>query len=308
MKIKNAVLKRSVLKLIKNGPVIGQDCAQINVGGQSVLTASSAMVTNSITDVLTCFYKAVNNIYAAGGTVDYIEQCFVLRENFDEQYLKLMTRTICNAAEQAGIKVCGGHTSVAEGQSEDFISFTAIGSAGRADIDLKNAKAGDSIVASKWIGTTKIAQLISNEDNRTKLYSRLNSNYLGITNSYIEWLSVESEAAVAVKHGVKAMHDVSDGGIFASLWELTEGARRGFEIDLRAIPVRQETIECCHILDINPYTSDSTGMLLMVTEDGEGLVKELELAGIPSAIIGHMADNSDKIIKNDDEIRYLDRY
>lgn len=53
------------------------------------------------------------------------------------------------------------------------------------------------------------------------------------------------EAATAVKSGVGAMHDVTEGGIFGALWEMAEASGVGLEIDLKKIPLRQETVEVC---------------------------------------------------------------
>ena len=61
------------------------------------------------------------------------------------------------------------------------------------------------------------------------------------------YISVQSEAAVAVTSGVSAMHDVTEGGIFGALWEMAEASGVGLEIDLKKIPIRQETVEVCEV-------------------------------------------------------------
>ena len=56
------------------------------------------------------------------------------------------------------------------------------------------------------------------------------------------YLSVLSEAAVAVRSGVSAMHDVTEGGIFGALWEMAEASGVGLEIDLKRFPfVRKQS-------------------------------------------------------------------
>ena len=42
-----------------------------------------------------------------------------------------------------------------------------------------------------------------------------------------------SEAAVAVRSGVSAMHDVTEGGIFGALWEMAEASGVGLEIEFK---------------------------------------------------------------------------
>jgi len=110
-----------------------------------------------------------------------------------------------------------------------------------------------------------------------------------------------------MKSGVCAMHDASEGGIFAALWEMAEGAGVGLTIDLKKLPIRQETVEVCEYLGVNPYELKSGGCLVMTTEDGVGLVNTLETEGIPAVIVGKITDSNDRIIRNEDEVRYMDR-
>ena len=102
------------------------------------------------------------------------------------------------------------------------------------------------------------------------------------------------------------MHDITEGGAFGALWEVAAAAGLGLDIDLMKIPVRQETIEVCEVFGINPYELISSGSLLVTTPDGTGLIRALEEAGIPAAIIGKMEDGNDRIIRNGEDRRYLE--
>ena len=119
-------------------------------------------------------------------------------------------------------------------------------------------------------------------------------------------MSVLSEAAVAVRSGVSAMHDVTEGGIFGALWEMAEASGVGLEIDIKKIPIRQETVEVCEFFGINPYQLISSGCMLMAAEDGNMLVRELEKAGIPATIIGKATEGNDRVLINADEQRFLE--
>ena len=120
------------------------------------------------------------------------------------------------------------------------------------------------------------------------------------------YISVLSEAAVAVRSGVSAMHDVTEGGIFGALWEMAEASGVGLEIDLKKIPIRQETVEVCEFFGINPYKLISSGCMLMAAEDGNTLVRELEKEGIPATIIGKATEGNDRVLLNEDEKRFLE--
>ncbi|MBP5733586.1 MAG: hydrogenase maturation factor, partial [Lachnospiraceae bacterium] len=78
-------------------------------------------------------------------------------------------------------------------------------------------------------------------------------------------------------------------------------------VDLKKIPVRQETIEVCEVCGVNPYEMRSGGSLLVTAEDGEKVANALEAEGIPAVVIGKLTEGSDRIILNEEEVRYLDR-
>ena len=88
---------------------------------------------------------------------------------------------------------------------------------------------------------------------------------------------------------------------------MAEASETGLRADLRAIPVRQETIESCEFFDLNPYNTDSAGALLVAVEDGFGLVSVLEREEIHAAVIGRTNDGNARIIYNQGNKSYLDR-
>ena len=170
---------------------------------------------------------------------------------------------------------------------------------------LRGIKANQDIVVSKWIGLEGTSRLAVKY--REKLCTRYPARMIDEAAAYDKYLSVIPEAATAVKSGVCGMHDVSRGGIFGALWELAQRAGVGLEIDLKKIPVKQETIEICEFFELNPYELLSGGCLIMVTESGQILEDALKREGIPAAVIGRTTDGNGRLIYNEDEKRYLDR-
>ena len=80
----------------------------------------------------------------------------------------------------------------------------------------------------------------------------------------------------------------------------------GMDIDLKKIPIRQETVEITDVFDVNPYLLASAGALLIVAQDGNKMVSALEKEGIPGVVIGRLTQGNERIIRNEDETRYLD--
>jgi hydrogenase maturation factor len=103
------------------------------------------------------------------------------------------------------------------------------------------------------------------------------------------------------------MVSLSGGGFFAGLWELSKRTGCGLTIDLPLVPILQETIEITNYLEINPYLMRSAGCLLIAAHDGKKMVEALQAADIPAVCIGTLQDSNDKIIRNGEELRSLDR-
>lgn len=167
------------------------------------------------------------------------------------------------------------------------------------------SRADQQIVISKWIGLEGTSRLA--RENYERLCQRFPARMLGEAASFDRYLSVKSEAAIAMKSGVCGIHAVSQGGIFAGLWEMAENAGVGLEADLRKIPVRQETIEICEFFGENPYELLSGGCLIMMADDGDALVRALSLEGIPAVVVGRTTRGNDRVLYNEGRKQFLNK-
>ena len=114
-------------------------------------------------------------------------------------------------------------------------------------------------------------------------------------------------AAAARRARIPVIRHVGQGGVFKALWDLSARTGCGLEVDLKKIPVRQETIEVCELFHINPYQLTSAGCFLLAVADGEEAAERLGRQQIKAQIIGRMRNDRDKIIRNGEEARFLDR-
>ncbi len=111
-----------------------------------------------------------------------------------------------------------------------------------------------------------------------------------------------------LKKGFAVLYPLSRGGVFAGLWNMAEEACVGLEIDLKKIPIRQETVEICNFFDINPYQLLSEGSFLILSDNGGRLKMELQKKGIISEVIGFTTDNNDRVVINGEEKRFLEKH
>ncbi|MCC8168344.1 MAG: hypothetical protein LIO37_03275, partial [Clostridiales bacterium] len=123
--------------------------------------------------------------------------------------------------------------------------------------------------------------------------------------------AADADKGMKIKAGADAcdvaMYEVGEGGIYAALWRMAEESGAGLEIHLRQIPIRQETVEVCEFLDINPYQLLSGGCLLVGTYHAMELLQRLEQERIPAVRIGRATNGNDRILTDDGQVRYLER-
>ncbi len=313
-KLPEQVLVRSVLKQINHrrpevmmGPAVGQDCAVLELGPDEVFVMSSDPITGTVKDIGNhCIHITANDLAASGAEPVGVMLTVMLPEAVEEPALRKMMQDVENTCEQLHIEVLGGHTEITNVVRQPLISVTGVGKVKKDQVLLTNhMKPGHDLVVTKWIaleGTTIIAK--EKEEELSKLFM---PSFIQTAKDFDQYLSVIPESRIASRCGVSAMHDITEGGIFGALWELAEGAGTGLDIDLKSIPIRQESIEVCEQFGVNPYLLMSSGSMLIATENGPSLVRALAEEGIHAAVIGKATDGNDRILRNGEEIRYLDR-
>lgn len=109
------------------------------------------------------------------------------------------------------------------------------------------------------------------------------------------------------KAGAEAILEAGEGGIFSCLWELSGLFQKGFTIELQQIPVRQDTIELCEVMGLNPYRLESRECIVFTTKNGNDAVRFLGRHGIEAAWIGKVEKGIRCRIINDGIEGFLER-
>lgn len=105
-----------------------------------------------------------------------------------------------------------------------------------------------------------------------------------------EVFSVRDALTAAAAGPVRAMHDVTEGGLAGAVNEMADGAGARFAIDRAAVPMRPGVRAVCDTLDIDPWAATSCGSLLLAVDPaGVGAVRAaLEDRDTPVADIGRV--------------------
>ncbi len=312
-KLPESVLKRTIFQQIHTkrkevllGAGVGEDCAAVRLCEDEIFVISTDPITGTTTDIgHLAIHITINDLASSGAEPIGVMLTILLPEETSEGQLKEIMGQMETVCAQAKVQIMGGHTEVTRAVNQPLINVCGIGKVkmGRL-ITTAGVKPGDDILASKWIGLEGTS--IIAKEKEQELLQRYPQKLIKTAQEFDQYLSVLPESAAAVKSSVSAMHDVTEGGIFGALWELAESSGVGLEIDLKKIPVKQETIEICEFYHINPYELISSGCMLMASPDGNTLLRQLQRAGIPAAMIGKAVEGNDRVLLNGEEKRFLE--
>lgn len=312
-KVPENVLKRSVFKkltvkrdevLVHSG--IGEDCSIFAVGEDEAVVLSTDPITGTAKEIgKLAFHVTANDIASSGAELIGMLLTIIFPPEAEESELREIMDAITKLASEYQVEILGGHTEVSEAVRQTLVSVTGVGKI-KKDRMIKTGglKPGQELVLTKWVGLEGSAILAAEYEEELK--KKLKPELVDTAKDFVTLLSVLRESKEAMEIGVSTMHDVTEGGVFGALWEVAAASGVGIEVDLKKIPIRQETIEICEVFDINPYMLISSGSMLIGTDHGGRLVEKLKAAGIHSAVIGYATDGNDRVICNGDERRFLE--
>lgn len=305
------VLMRSVLREIgtyrkeaKQGAGIGIDCAFFEWKNKSIAMTTQTVALPIRNAGKLCVLAADNNLASQGVQTVGVLLGITMPERYEESWLKQMMREINDCCKERSIQILGGDTQSSPYLSVPVITVTAVGE-GSCQQEHRHPDQKYDLVVSKYIGIE--GTMILYQNKKEELLKRYPEHFLRGVEEFEDHLSIREEAAIAWQSNVYAVHDIRSGGIFGALWELSRRLDTGLQVDIKKIPILQETIEICEFFEINPYQMMSGGALLMLAENGEQLAATLADAGIPASVIGTTTTGNDKILYNGEEIRFLDK-
>lgn len=334
-KLTESIYERSVIKVVKtnstenrkfyDGAGLGADCAILTgkkvsdhahkdcaglMSGQALASGMDARLaaraymaaTNHV--IAGCANSAASGLFGS-----YANLTLVVPERLREIKVRGMIEAASIQAEETGIPIMSCNVQVLPAVKEAVATcVVGAGLEHKSDSNLvamkKRVHIDEDIVMTKWIGLEGTAVIAGG--SYSKLCERYPSDIVEEAADFYRYLSIASEAATAVKSGASYLQVLREGGVFGGLWQLAADNGVGLVIDLKSIPVRQETIEVCEFFDLNPYELLAGGSLLITTENGGQLVRALEKSGVPATVIGRTTQGNDRILRHAEESRFLE--
>lgn len=312
-KVPENILKRSVFKQLSVkrpeiliGPRIGEDCSIAQFDSDELFVLSTDPITGATKDIgALAVHITANDLATNGAEPVGLMLTILLPVDFYEEDLKQIVQDVNKACEALNIQVMGGHTEVTAAVNQPILSVTGIGKVKKEKfLSVPKVTIGQDVVMTKWAGLEGTAIIAKEKESVLKAY--YNEAFIDRAKALSEHLSVVKEGKIGSEFGVSFMHDATEGGIFGALWELAACARKGIQVELDLIPIKQETVEICEYYELNPYKLISSGSMLMVATDGQKLVEILLAEGIQAAVIGKITEGQEKVVVQEDSRRSLE--
>lgn len=314
-KVSESIYKRSVYKAIHttgyqgndtmDGAGLGADCAILAYDDVKLVTAQAMANGRDVNVGARALHHAMNHLAVLGYTRAKATVSVLVPEELREIKLRNMLEKLAEDAAKLATEIVNTEVHVLPGLSKIVVNCTVSQACvSSRDICEGKAKPGQDLVMTKWIGLEGTVALVG--EKFSQLQTRYPLQILEQASDFEKYLSVLPEAATAMESGMTAMHVVREGGVFGALWEFAQRSGVGLVVDLKRIPVKQETIEVCEFFDINPYELLSGGSLLIAVDNGMDVVAALQQQGIAAAIIGKCNDSNDRVVINGEEKRFLE--
>ncbi len=236
-----------------------------------------------------------NTVYRITNNCDISSVPYIVPENNQE------------TASGTELKV-RGTTSLADSQYSVLV--TVYGMAEEKQVQkLTNKSAlkpGDKVIMAGSAGLYGARVLV--EKNFEKLSERFAPTYLrGVLNPdraipknserFLDY-EISNLTQAMIAGGAKYIHDVSFGGVYRTFYETSEWSGLGIKIVHEHVPVRQDTIEICEYMNINPYELLGTGAVICVcgAENLEQMEESLRGALYEYSVVGELTQVKARVV------------
>jgi HAD superfamily hydrolase (TIGR01509 family) len=299
-KLPNELLARHLADLRQADPsvlapaAIGEDVTALDIGGADTLVAHGDPITLSSRD-LAAYVVLVNanDIAASGGVPRWLLTTVLLpAETTASQALALLA-DLGAAAASADVALVGGHTEVTDAVTRPVVSATMLGTMRRADLrDKHEVLPGDQVILTKALAVEGTALLAQEQGERLRAHG-LGERERDACRDLLGRMSIVPEARIAAGFaGVRAMHDITEGGLAAALRELAVACGHGMVVHRERVPLLPETRRLCALLGADPLGLLASGSLLVCCrpDETEPLLRALAGESIAATVIGEVSE------------------
>ena len=234
-----------------------EDSAVVPSSGRIAISTDSFVVTprfftgGDIGKLAVC--GTVNDLLMSGAYPMYMTCGFIIEEGALIEELDLIAASMAREATTAGVTIVAGDTKVIEGNGGIYINTTGVGFVPTdRELSVASIEEEDVILLSGTLGEHHVAILSS----RMNIKNTISSDCKVLKDG------VEALFDAGIK--IKAMRDVTRGGLGTILNEFSTGSGKGIEMKEELLPISEQVQGFCSILGLNPLYMGNEGKFIAV--------------------------------------------
>lgn len=282
--------------LVPAGP--GEDSSVIDLGDQLLVVSSDPITGAEKNAGFLAVNVACNDIAAAGAEPFGLQVILLLPPELEEKESENLMEDIVQAAKEIEVEVLGGHTEITDLVKKPVITITALGKAEKEELSSSSAaEAGDILYITKGMGIEG-SYILANDYTDELLRKSVSPDAVQKASQYLKFLSVLPESRIARKNGVKAMHDVTEGGLYGAVAEMASAAGLGYLLEKDRFEFKPEVKEICDKLNIDPAGLISSGSMLIAASPKIDLKNIFSSHDIELQRVGKLLESGNYIKEN----------
>lgn len=319
--LNNILLPRTGKKReeVRTGPGFGVDTSVIDLGNNRGLAISSDPLSlipslGLKESAWLSVHLLVNDMATTGFPPQYAQFVLNLSPELKKEKFEEYWEYIHQFCEEVGVAITGGHTGQIEGQNSTIPGGGTMFLSAPLDeiITSDGAEPGDRIVVTKETALNSTAILAMSFPETVKSTLGEDIWQTACDNFYKTSSLPDALAASEIlenKTELKAMHDVTEGGVLGAIAEMAEASGCGFTVDDGKLPVGDAPKKIAELFEIDHRFCVGAGSMILAVKPGreDQLIQHLESRSIPARVVGEMTEplSDKKIIENGVEKEFL---
>lgn len=234
-----------------------EDSAVVPGSGRIAVTTDSFVVNpiffpgGDIGKLSVC--GTVNDLLMSGAQPKYLTCGFIIEEGAQSGELERIAASMAQTASEAGVTIVAGDTKVIEGNGGVYINTAGVGFVPEGvNISASLCREGDAVLVSGYLGEHHAAVL---------------SARMGIENQILSDCAPLGEMVQSMQEAgvrIKAMRDVTRGGLATVLHEFAVSSDCCVELEENRLPVSAPVKGFCGLLGLDPLYMGNEGKMTAV--------------------------------------------
>ncbi|CDZ75094.1 hydrogenase maturation factor [Peptoniphilus sp. ING2-D1G] len=300
---KNIDLKR---KEVIRGGGIGADTSVMDFESD-LIVASTDPITGADKNLgILSINVATNDIACQGAEPVGILLSVLIPPDSSLEQLNEIVIEANEECNKLNLDIIGGHTEVTDAVNKIIITATAIGRVKKDNLlDHTKIDKDDIVAISKYIAIEGSSIIYNSKKKELKKF--LTEIEIEELEHSINLLSVLEEAEIAVKYGVKHMHDITEGGIYGALTETCKLIGKNIVINKEDIPVKDSALKIADYFKLDVYRLISSGSMIFIMPEKNfnAFKEECKSKGILVTKIGKVREGENLTVVSQEGERVL---